>query len=246
MFEYYGVLTPSSDFFMHYGVKGMRWGVRKAIESKNDIKLAEHHRKAMRKLAQLKKRADRKYQKEEAKENAIAGAAGVGLGALGGLASYGIVKGQMAAQNALFPNSRYYTIMHPVGLYGLSGLSAAGGLGLLGNSAVNAYRSTKTGNKRAVAKYNKFKNEMNNAFKGTMYGKNSKYGKYNKNLIRQAKKQGKTINEIAEFNDAVSRQKSSIVPDQNKPKRELTKEESRALSAIARGEVQPYRRKGHW
>lgn len=29
MSEYYGISTPSSDFFMHYGVKGMKWGVRK-------------------------------------------------------------------------------------------------------------------------------------------------------------------------------------------------------------------------
>ncbi len=29
MSEYYGI-TPSSDFFMHYGVFGMKWGVRKA------------------------------------------------------------------------------------------------------------------------------------------------------------------------------------------------------------------------
>ncbi len=33
MNEYYGVpSTPTEDFLMHYGIKGMKWGVRKQIE----------------------------------------------------------------------------------------------------------------------------------------------------------------------------------------------------------------------
>lgn len=28
--EYYGVSTPTSDFIAHYGVTGMKWGVRKS------------------------------------------------------------------------------------------------------------------------------------------------------------------------------------------------------------------------
>ena len=28
MEEYYGV-SPHADFFMHYGIKGMKWGVRR-------------------------------------------------------------------------------------------------------------------------------------------------------------------------------------------------------------------------
>ena len=31
MHEYYGI-PSQSDFFMHYGVKGMKWGIRKAVE----------------------------------------------------------------------------------------------------------------------------------------------------------------------------------------------------------------------
>lgn len=32
MNDYYGINTSSSDFFMHYGIKGMKWGVRKAVD----------------------------------------------------------------------------------------------------------------------------------------------------------------------------------------------------------------------
>lgn len=39
MSEYYGTPAASSDFLAHYGVKGMRWGVRKAIEKGNMTKL---------------------------------------------------------------------------------------------------------------------------------------------------------------------------------------------------------------
>lgn len=36
MNEYYGV-SPHSDFFMHYGIKGMKWGVRKQRPKSNNV-----------------------------------------------------------------------------------------------------------------------------------------------------------------------------------------------------------------
>lgn len=33
MSEYYGVTTPTNDFLAHYGIKGMRWGVRKYLDN---------------------------------------------------------------------------------------------------------------------------------------------------------------------------------------------------------------------
>lgn len=187
MDHYYGVVRSDSNTLSHYGIKGMRWGVRKAIKNKDVALLSKHHSKAMHKLAKLKTRADVKEQKENAKAYAALGALGIGAGALGGLASYGIVKGQVAAQRALMPNSKTVTLLHPVGLYGMSALSAGGGLASLGASVASAYRSTKHGNKNAIKKYNKFKTEMNNTFKGTRFGKNGYASRITKQIQKDAK-----------------------------------------------------------
>lgn len=50
--NYYGV-TRSTDHLAHYGVKGMKWGVRKAIARGNERALNRHFRKAAKKLAKL-------------------------------------------------------------------------------------------------------------------------------------------------------------------------------------------------
>ena len=52
MSEYYAVVR-STDHLAHYGVKGMKWGVRKAIARGNQKALDRHFRKAAKKLAKL-------------------------------------------------------------------------------------------------------------------------------------------------------------------------------------------------
>lgn len=88
--EYYGAAsTPTDDFLAHYGVRGMKWGVRKAIQSGNMRRLGRQYRKAEKKLAKLEKRAESgaKYAKRAGKlaaGAAIAGAAaGLGTGKIG-------------------------------------------------------------------------------------------------------------------------------------------------------------------
>lgn len=90
MSEYYGVSTPTDDFLAHYGIKGMKWGVRKAIEKGNQKALARQYKKAVKKLAKLNKRADIGLQEQKAnKYNKIAkisgkvGATGAGLAIAG-------------------------------------------------------------------------------------------------------------------------------------------------------------------
>ena len=45
--------SPTSDFIAHYGVMGMKWGVRKAIAKGNQRALDRHFRKAAKKLSKL-------------------------------------------------------------------------------------------------------------------------------------------------------------------------------------------------
>ena len=83
--EYYGAAsTPTEDFLAHYGVKGMKWGVRKAVQSGNMRKLSRQYNKAAKKLAKLEKRAasGKKYAKRAA-------ALGAGAALAGGVAATG-------------------------------------------------------------------------------------------------------------------------------------------------------------
>ena len=83
MSEYYAV-QRSGECLAHYGVKGMRWGVRKAIGSGNDRALNRQFKKASKKLAKLEKQAasGKKYAKRAA-------AYGAGAAALGSAAVLG-------------------------------------------------------------------------------------------------------------------------------------------------------------
>ena len=174
--EYYGVATtPTEDFLAHYGIKGMKWGVRKALKNNNMSKLAYHYQRAVNKNNTLKDRTSIKNQKDDAKSYAAAGGALLGLGALGGLASYGLIKGQKKLNNLILPNSPYEQYMVPTGLIGGSALSAAGGLASLGAGAASAYRATKHGNKKAIEKQKRFNKEMNRTFNKPLRSKVQKY-----------------------------------------------------------------------
>ena len=59
MSDVYYDVAPSSDFFMHYGVKGMKWGVRRARENGNQKALSRHYSAASNKLRQLTAKSDR-------------------------------------------------------------------------------------------------------------------------------------------------------------------------------------------
>lgn len=63
--NYYGN-EPSSDFIAHYGIKGMKWGVRRALERNNEKALYRNYRKAAKKLEKLNARTDIETQKAQA------------------------------------------------------------------------------------------------------------------------------------------------------------------------------------
>ena len=114
--EYYGApSTPNENFLAHYGIKGMKWGVRKAIDRGNDRALSRQYRKAEKKLAKLEKRAasGKKYAKRAALMGAGAAAAGGvaatgtrgisaamrGVGSAGGTVARGLGAGALSAAN---------------------------------------------------------------------------------------------------------------------------------------------------
>lgn len=83
--NYMYAIDRSDEYLAHYGIKGMKWGVRKAVESGNARSLDRHFRKAQRKLARLRKRAE-----SGAKYARRAKALGAGALATGGLTVAGV------------------------------------------------------------------------------------------------------------------------------------------------------------
>ena len=75
----YYAIERSTDHLAHYGVKGMRWGVRRAIATENQRALDRHYRKAAKKLAKLQNISN-PY--KSAAKAAAYGAAAAGTGAL--------------------------------------------------------------------------------------------------------------------------------------------------------------------
>ena len=156
MNTYYGV-QRSTDHLAHYGVKGMRWGVRKAIEARNGARLTRHAKKASQKLARLKAKADIIRQTNEYKQYKDAtkmGLAMAGTGAgIGGIA-YG--------------TGHFNPITAPaIGAVTGGGLGAAAGSGI--HALVRRNRLSQKGHAKAVKKVRDWQKSMNESFKGTRY-----------------------------------------------------------------------------
>ena len=224
MNSYYGVIR-STDHLAHYGVTGMRWGVRRAIVTGNQRALDRHYRRAARKLAKLQNIGDHSAKYAAKAVGYGAGAAGAAALAGGGtdLASKAIGKSAGLIRKAAFGLERlgvktsiggiptplsqrplqkiqdasgavkkwgegYQKI--PVGLYYKDGGNGtmvphsvkhkkvsnntlfrigagAAAAGLAAKSAQNAYRARNGEKYREKAE--RFKEEMDNAFKGTDY-----------------------------------------------------------------------------
>lgn len=77
--HYYGV-TRSDEYLAHYGVKGMKWGVRKAIEKGDSKALARHYKKAAKKLAKLKRNENIDEQKRRLEKSKKVAKIGLGVG----------------------------------------------------------------------------------------------------------------------------------------------------------------------
>lgn len=82
--DYMYAIERNDQYLAHYGIRGMKWGVRKAIASGNSARLGRQYAKAQKKLAKLEKRAANS--KKYARRAALLGA---GAAAAGGLAAAG-------------------------------------------------------------------------------------------------------------------------------------------------------------
>lgn len=173
MAQYYAV-ERSSEYLAHYGVRGMKWGVRKAKEKHNSKALDKHYKKALSKIKKLNTKANVSRSRQEYKgrmsDAAMLGITGAGVAAAG----LGIHKLARAT------NSRAIGIMggipfdtetaHYVG--GASG-ALLGGWGAynVGKGLAAKHRTTAKGHAKAKNKAQEFRNEMGKAFKGTKYAK---------------------------------------------------------------------------
>lgn len=93
--NYYAV-ERSTDHLAHYGVKGMKWGVRKAIQKGSDKKLSRQYAKAQKKLEKLNSKVDVDVQRLAAAKHKRRAIAALGLGT--GLGARTIIKNKNAAQ----------------------------------------------------------------------------------------------------------------------------------------------------
>ena len=173
--EYYAVIR-STDHLEHYGVKGMKWGVRKAIATGNSKALDRHFRKAAKKLAKLTDLGlnSKKYAAKAAAYGAAA--AGTGTIAVKGTDAFKSLKGWGKKSSKLFPVEKIPTTRIPRtrgmtknDIFRIATGAAAASLAAL--TAKNLYRATHGAKYRAKAV--QFKNEMDKAFSGTKYA--SKY-----------------------------------------------------------------------
>ena len=173
MAEYYAV-ERSPEYLAHYGVRGMRWGVRKAIESGNKKALDRHYKKALAKMKKLNTKANISRSQQEYKGR-MADAATLGLsGALiagGGIGLREIARAdnkRIIGMAGLIPfdSEKTHYVTTPIG-------AATGAYGLYnaGKGLAAKYRTTPKGHAKAKQKAKDFQSEMKSAFKGTKYSK---------------------------------------------------------------------------
>lgn len=165
MSEYYAIIRSNSEL-QHYGVRGMKWGVRRAIDTGNQKKLDKHFQKAAKKLAKLQD-IGLNPKKYAAKATAY-GAAAAGTGTIAGNGlwfryNYRKVSTPYAkkAQQVVFDDK---DLMRSPWA---RGAVAAATVGLAAKSAQNAYRAANASKYRQKAV--NFREAMNDAFKGTKY-----------------------------------------------------------------------------
>ena len=177
---YYGVIR-SPQYLAHYGVRGMKWGVRKARESGNTAALSKHYAKAQAKLRRLSARADlntinrlkKGMGKDAARDIATSALASGGL-------TYGLNSGA----------DRLTRLKYAGAAAGAGALASGLSYGIAGAQLHRL--GSKKGHAKAIQKRDAWQREMNSTFKGTVYDQNrrpekkSMLNRHQQSLERQA------------------------------------------------------------
>ena len=196
MSQYYGI-QRSNEYLAHYGIKGMKWGIRKARQSGDSRALERQYNKAQKKLAKLEKRANNgsKYAKRAAALGAgaaaagglaVAGTQGVanavrGAGKLGTNAVYGIGQGANNVGKFLSKNGPTERIRE-IG----DSMKRATDNGHVADAASRFYEGFgNTGG--AIEKWGQGSGKVTNAVKDTAHDVNSKISEW---AIENASKKG--------------------------------------------------------
>lgn len=192
MSEYYAIVRSGGDHLTHYGIKGMKWGVRKAIDRGTYRALQRQYHKASKKLAKLQNRANIDHQKNivraakhDQKLASIVGGASIGISAGKGIASVA-----NAVKQARKTGFGVASIPLPIGAGVAAGAIAANAI----RKKIAKNRMSEKGHAKAVKEANDFKKEMRKAFKGTYYDDEHLF---RNTRIAAATKRGRTISQLS-------------------------------------------------
>lgn len=154
MIAYYGI-QRSSEYLAHYGVKGMKWGVRKALEKGDKFRLKYHHDRAIGKLRRLQEKANIAEQKLERR-------GGIDAASLGAA-----IAGASVLNKKITPQKNHFNDL--LTIYGVGG-TALTGAGIYNAMSAHHRMGTK-GHAKAIKKVNDWQDAMHEAFKDTKYEK---------------------------------------------------------------------------
>jgi hypothetical protein len=171
--NYMYAIDRSDKYLEHYGIKGMKWGVRKAIESGNRVALSRQYKRAARKLAKLSLNANRNLHRErykEARKKILSGAISSALVSAAGTGALNKIRGIPTGPS-----------LHMAGL--AAGAGALGGALLNAKGVMSRRYITRRGHEKAISKRNEFRKEMEKTFRNTGIGSNKDMHRFHDQIV---------------------------------------------------------------